>query len=1482
MLSLRPTTNLKIPDNLILSNNDNKRGFLYVYNVHFKMLSPVFIARLFFGGIAPEVVYHPSFGNKRSLRKALRDAERPTSLGIKAGLLSIKKVLDDGDPYFLVTFPALVITDVTGLRDYFRLFFDARDFAKDRTLDEKINNIATSSEALASLKIDLPTVIANLQATGAMKVALEDSFIQAGIGSLGSAVASITMRLESYEAEQLVTTPFEQIRPNDLYAILLNWANNYYGAFRRPPKAAFPIGKIAATLPTSTLIKPRVNESNITLDDVGKPLLIPSDVDNIDIYDQAYLIAGQRSDGSFQLANYGDTPEETKARRLPANQPVFVDWLNSKFTYSNTAGHLDTFDLAQCRAPGPTQLVRIAKRPMNERILTNIFNIGKILNVPPFQVRIEDVKDMGDFGESIASKTWKPADYVKAMIPFFQEEVGFDQIRWCDLAGNTFRPFKAIMRHLLDIGKAAYENMDVVYDKYSVMHTLRIIPYILIVCIYSSKERFAALEAEDLSEREVYIKQGADPDWPDESLPLKWKNLGQLPHQKRARNQLRNFPKSAILPIEAGGGKTPVIILDILKFIKANKGFPFMIMCPSHLVAQYVTEIALFTDGKLNAIPVNTATLTSNSLDRVGKIIQSMPRNTVVIVDYDVTSRILTDNVIYGTTPVNVYHVIEFLRQFGFQYAALDEAHYLRNDSGRTEAVRSMLVDIPYIRLASGTMAHDSMTDLAMQFSIIDPTVFGSKDDFNNEYGADVSGGRVLLWKPDAEQRVNAAIRANTVVCRAHRKEWAALLPPFQEHLHIVQLNPEQQAAYNDLMEEVTEDLVEEAKTNPLLKKWLDNQELGQDPDSEDEIQAENLEQLLKKHLARLERFVTAMGRDDWGKLHLDEENWESPKIQKIIEICEQHVANNDPGKILIFTNYVWSAEEIYNRMPASLRNRFVLYKAADKVEAMAKFDHPNTIGMVGVSSSMDTGLNLQAASRLIREAMVWNPGTLEQGDARIGRPQLKKKETRNVINYDIVLANNTIDMSKLGRLYSKLLSVEKFNNAGDPRYDSLPNLEVISLNFDNLFDYSNIEAVMPYIEGYKAFKQVRDDDYKEYRARYGNKPLELEPIKTAPDPKDAVLMREVPYVPGGGLPHMEELGLVRLDVFLNSAIVLPDIEEDGAEEEELDRSDEWVARANELTAKMPVNCQFGEGRIQRILARGVSVRLPTGELVNLHRSTVFVKERPIKNIRQALSVVSKIKVQEDQDIPVPYFFKKGKVRSVENALKDIKTGPKEKVQLVAEVYINVVNGYLGLEYYPIIDDDSKKKDPLVPAVQSLGFRYTPDYMYAEVSNGRRLRAQLVAWRDKGFQIDDTLGMIEQFKMMHHLLVSKKLQNDIAMYKYSQAATLRNFLRLEHKPSNKRNIIKPYPLLDNGVAYIALPIKGQSATKRAITVRAPGIIWHKSEPVLQCFTLTVPKTLELIKRIQKNGIQIMNLPELKKELTKLKRQPIRTDSISDI
>lgn len=982
---------------------------------------------------------------------------------------------------------------------------------------------------------------------------------------------------------------------------------------------------------------------------------------------------------------------------------------------------------------------------------------------------------------------------------------------------------------------------------------------------------------------------------------------------------------------------TVAILTDILLEIKANRSAPYLIMCPSTLVAQYMKEIAKFTKGKLNVIPVTTKSVVKQGFERLTQMIERAPRNTVVITDYNVLRYQPSGSVAsvcYGTTGIELFPVIDLLRQFNFQYVALDESQYVKGDSARTRAAMALIVDIPKKRLASGTMAHDSPSDLANQIAMLDPTIFGSRENFNATYGEVVKGDRVIKWKggaANAARRIMSRIKERVVVAGAMRKEWAALLPELDSRYRGVRLTPKQQEVYEIILNQILERLEQEAKKNAGLAAFFQGKGgLEQDPEAKkeadaDENEGEGLEALLQVHLARLEQYLTAPARDVLGNEMLKGDDRKSPVVLEIERLLRLHIQGGmdrahdardtegptmQPprhGKVLIFCNYVESAEEIYAQMPPDLQRMGILYKANEKTEAGAAFEKdPRIKWMVGVSSSMDTGLNLQFCSRLIRAETVWNPGTLEQGNARINRPEFNPNNDRDMIWFDTIVVDRTISTTKASRLISKVIAVAKFDNEGNHLYDDVPDVDVVPMNLDAVRELNSwSQDLKPYLEAYRELNKAQKEDYKQYRVSQGwpekmtaaDRQKLIQKFEYAEDPADAMAMVDSPYVGGLELYNSDKLGLIRVDLYLS-------MEDTGAEEIEFDEDGDVgearraaKARLYEVSKKLHgtrTYTQFGEGIIRSInlTVNEAIVDLDVGYAVQLRNSEIFISKdpnKPLHNIRQKLiAEIGLPAAAPTSDIrPAGFKFDRKAAKLAQERLKEAekkglvkrKTGRQlreeaEETQAIEEAisvelhFLNV-NGFLGLSFFTKDSDERAQS-----ALQALGFRPGQDFVYAEFANAQRLVKQFDLWAEKGFEIaPDAIeqGVSDGIRAMHELLKTKKIAQHRQVTKMATQSQMRNFYRIEHKANNNRKMIKPYALIEDGRAYIALPLAGQSGTRNAIKYRAPGVKWTFSEPHMSFFGQTKAKIGQMIKRILSMGIQISNVDDLRKQAAQIKQ-----------
>ena len=1503
MLQLKAKSNLRLNPQFDLPLKDRKSGFLGLY-LNSSRLNPTLFTRLWATGRADSYLKNPGFCKTPAVRRL---GSRALNLSIPSGLLKLRKESD----HFIAWLPV-----VLGSEEQLRQILTSMIFVKkgksqpepidiDDSDDEfsddvEVPGLETPIDDLPNNQggepIDLtPQLLPGLQAISRLtlpaevKSALSSCLQEIIISNVGHRMfVQFKVIISKSEAQYMSNLPWVQIRSIDLYSILQSWVMQYYGGAtkKRPAKAAMPISEISKSLPTdpAQLIF-KTNELGLSISNHGELQYIPRILNNTQRYEDAFIQAGMQPDSDdFQLASLEDPSASTK---LPSNLPVLVDWVNSKFSYTNTMGMLTVRDLTRNIEANSTHINSWLSKSIDPPLLMNLLRLAGAADITPtlrfnpgedFYIHDEDgtVTELDPYVTKTFSGYSDPAEYLRLVTNFLIRGGHTISIEYGHLASNSrFGLLRPLGRMFEVIYRSIEDRMETAYLKYSVQFVTANMGLLVLLAKYAPK--WDSIAQQDRNLRSAAINQGVDPNWEPEALPLISDNIGRLPHQKKIANILRGSPNFAILPVQAGGGKSMLIITDILQELKRNQSAPYLLLCPRHLISNYVEEFTFFTKGRLNAIGITSYTLRRNGFDRLTDMIQRAPRNTVVITSME-NLTLKAEQICYGTTTTTVFPMVEMLRRFNFQYVAVDESHYIKNESARTASVMSLISDIPKKRLASGTMSHDSPSDLAVQIAVMDPTLFGSRDDFNERFGEKVKGNRVIEWKPGAQKEIDRLIKSRVVVAGAQRKEWAALLPPTQEQFFRVNLTPEQYRVYNLILSSTVEEI---QQNKALLQKMQEASDEETDaPGSE--ATAEELEALIKPYLQRLEQFVNAPAQDELGNIELRGEDRISPKAVMVNSRIRQHIEDDIPGKVMVFTNYTVTAEEIYATLDPEIQARTILYVAANKVEDLAKFKNDDRIiAMIGVEQSLNTGLNLQTLSRLIRLETVWNPGTLEQGNSRLNRPQLKTDEERAKIYYDWIVADNTIDITKVSRLMSKMVAVAKFENADTDAYQELPNLPIVQMNLESILHMNSWGAALAdYEVGYRQYTEIQKREFAEYRAKFIAEHgtdffTKIEQSDPAPDLEIATT---VPYIQGMFLPNADDLGLIRLDVYissLDSKLDMSDSDDDDASD---NATDSDVSSISNHLLGMRVHTEFGDGIIHNVAMRvkRVLVRLDNGTQANgIAWSSAFVNPKDPEVI-----VGTREKVVESLDMPVAPEIESDsasvKVRRVTQ--KELREQERERkrqademqAKLQGEIYLTITNGFLSLVYY------NDGNDVMEKALEALGFRPSIPFYYAHLPTAKSLKDQIELWNAKGFNPDPELvNEMDAIFELYHLLKGQKLRTGLATFKFANKNQLRNFYRMEHKPNADQKIIRPYPIIEDGEAYLALPIRGQVGTKRAIKVRAPRIIWELSEPSLAFYALQPQKVLTMLKKIADAGITIINERELNTQVRKAKRMKVR-------
>jgi hypothetical protein len=1517
-MALRAVSTLKTPEEFQLSRDQRTSGFLHFYGSKHKDSIARIILSLIFQPFIPQT-RREDFTQKEKRKTEARFKMCGIVAGANRSVL--KKVMGRKEEGFIFEVPIYLGMELTP---------ENQQIWVEELLGEKLG-INFTGHTYTNTFIDFKTLEKFLKLSGSTMNNLSKTLRGIEIkNEPGKTTIVAKWFISRQEAEFMTTTKFLSIRPGNLYIMLHMWAISLFGDKQTMPIASMPISYIASHVKNtvakgSQIVKRNAVEGIVVLED-GSLIWLP-DVDNSMTYEQALNDYGIQDDGSytFNIAREGgggpkelrvdrgdddddgegdaeDDLHENDKRKLPKNMPVFMDWVNLKFAYSQYNGILGVLDLERAVPVRPYHVRTLLEytilfsRSTYSGIAKSLFQAINTAAKIDASVALKPTKAELEWGK-ITEPSDKVEEYVEDALERLVQNQLLDDVSIVQDAqlsllseDSPALSLRCVGRALKAAQKVCEAHLENVFRQYSVMTTIGFMADIKLFNKYASKKK--EIDAADNKERDVYINQGLDPKYKPESLPNIKKDFEFLPHQARGFNLLRKNPKLVIIDVDAGGGKTLQILTYVLKMIKDGKCKKPIILCPGHLVSQYIKEAVFLTEGKLNVIPIGRMVGKYHGYPRLQKMIDTAPPNTVVVSDYDFLSRSNKTNISYGIKPVTIYNNVEFLRQFMFDMVCTDESHYLKNDSTRSEAAHRFLAEIPIKVLASGTIVMDTPTDIVAQFALLDPTVFGDRGRFVAQYAEETRGDKVMSWRPNALQSIRRKMKEHCVFISARRKEWATLLPDPSEKFHIVEMTELQMKVYQSVLQKTLELIQEAMEKDPELKKAMQ--------EAEDEGKFEQLAALLKPYLSRLEQYLAAPSRDELGKEILtDKEDKTSPKTKKIIEIIRHHLGlqlNNgwdeedeinrrkgEPlyGKILIFTNHLNVAEDIYESLPPDLKAMTIHYKAGQKIEARAEFEkNPKKMIMVGVEKSMNTGLNFQFASRLIRVETVWTPGEMEQGNARINRPQLKQKEKRKFVFLDWLVVDKSFDITKVSRLIAKMIQKAKFDEADNPAFQDLPDVDLVPMTLENIASSNDFTTLKEYNEAYQQYKYVLYDDYRKYREANKDK-MDPVPVPSSGLIKGSKLMSRVPYVPDMELYGEDELGLIRYDEFMRKDIDYEQQDEADSEEEgeELSQRDKNKIEAEKVVG-MGAHTEFGDGIILGVGKRRIQVQLESGEVVRTRKLASYIITRSMTNAKdirtQLMKMAGNLPLAAPVDVPALMLMKKGK------KLDKMKKGKEEVVQEIPEEQVQTQG--LEIEIIPIIANDflglafrDMENTEAVAALTQFGFRQIPPYMRTEIKTPQVMYNLFKAWLDKGFSIKQFVR--SRVKLIYDQMKGKQTFKTAG---FANKIRLKNFFLREYKPSNDAEQIKPYPLLEDSRVYIVLPLRGQVGTQRAIKVNVPGIKWVRTgEDQVVRFVLTKPEAAEVLKKMEGAGIKFTNKKQLIKTLQQLKIVKRKADEGED-
>lgn len=975
-----------------------------------------------------------------------------------------------------------------------------------------------------------------------------------------------------------------------------------------------------------------------------------------------------------------------------------------------------------------------------------------------------------------------------------------------------------------------------------------------------------------------------DPNWKPEAIPMVRDDLVFLPHQLKTAYVQERMPKWSILEAAAGAGKTILIITDILRRLKAGIKTA-VVMCPNHLVSNYVEDANYVTEGKLNVIPVTVSTV-----DKLGKayferMVDSKPTNTFFVVGYDVLKRGGEEPYINGNITTFYYPYAEWVRSWDIDCVWLDESHYLKNDSARTRAVRSAIIEAKSVVLATGTFYPTRGSDIINQTALLDPCIFGTVSHFEGEHGSSE------LLGDDMRKYIRDTISKNAAVAKSSRKEWAALLPDREVNFHFVKMSDNHKKLYNAVLKETLEEIKNDPEIRELMRKG------GED----DEELIRTLESKLQAYLQRLETATSAPTKDKLytsalGKLT-------SPAAPKVVEIIKDHIAKKIPGKILIFCLYNKTVESVYDALPADIKKMTLVYHAATKAKDREKFENdPKIKIMIGIENSMNTGINAQFASRLIRLESVFGPGQLEQGECRINRPNLKVEEFRDKIYMDWVLVDETYAVTKTVRLIAKYIDAEKYTNQDVLAYQNIPDLQPVRLTLDTIADVNSFEDsdYKPYLATYLMIEnEIKPEEIKAYQKR--NKDAVPQKVESGPALNNSGILRYVPYVPLGGLYKQDELGLRPL------IDVIREYEEKEITGKEL----------KDILDGRDVHCQFGDGILCDLYKNSVRISIPSEYgvfdkrdgsdeydkgYILLPFEEVFILEKPLTETAKIRDVIARRANLQSVDnswnnmdyeeqmrqglaptvaVPEPYVDDEevnedDNLVEVDDSVVDVPDAidPDDVEDEEEDEEIDVVDlpedgnvtyitpCFLGDFYALLASDEEDSVD-----FKKYGFKFCPRNMYMPIVKWQDLVKFKEAWKKSGILAPQSF-----YATIDYLTEAMKTkQTQIKLYRHA-VKTVKDVK--QHTVDNRKKMpndrARPYFIIQDAGVFVVINLEKTPAAAKIRNVKIPGRKWHIEESQWVFLSARRTDLISKVKQMIKDGLTIDDLEEVKDTISSLR------------
>ena len=447
--------------------------------------------------------------------------------------------------------------------------------------------------------------------------------------------------------------------------------------------------------------------------------------------------------------------------------------------------------------------------------------------------------------------------------------------------------------------------------------------------------------------------------------------LGKLedvlrPYQKHGvawLHFLRANGFGGILADEMGLGKT----LQTLAFLQGRKledqqrSRTTLVICPTSLVFNWIAEAEKFTP-QLKAVALHGAGR--------HKLFDQVPQSDLVITSYALIRR-----------DWERYAALEF------DTVVLDEAQHIKNRATQNaQAVKAIRAQ--HRLVLTGTPLENSVLDLWSIFDFLMPGYLGSAKDFKERYEIPITREK------NADAQARLARRLKPFILRRLKREVAKDLPEKIEQVTFCELNDEQRALYQQVMEFSRKEVLEAVGAQGLAKSKL----------------------VIFNALLRLRQICcdlrllklqdgknvspSPFGGERAGVRASDNVSEREPsgKVEAFDELLQEII---DGGhRVLVFSQFVSMLSLLKEKLQEQeIEFCYLDGSTTNRGDVVEKFQKGNAPVFLISLKAGGVGLNLTGADTVVHFDPWWNPAVEDQATDRAHRIG----QTRVVTNYKLI-----------------------------------------------------------------------------------------------------------------------------------------------------------------------------------------------------------------------------------------------------------------------------------------------------------------------------------------------------------------------------------------------------------------------------------------------------------------------------------------------